>query len=64
MHGANVFLDGDILEGHKRLGLGLETKSSLVDLSTNYYQGLTRMKIVDGIAVSYTHLTLPTICSV
>ena len=47
MYGANVFLDADILEGHKRLGLGLETKSSLVDLSTNYYQGLTRMKIVD-----------------
>ena len=47
MHGANVFLDGDILEGHKRLGLGWETKSSLVDLSTNYYQGLTRMKTVD-----------------
>ena len=47
MYGANVFLDGDILEGHKRLGLGLETKSSLVDLSTNYYQGLTRMKTVD-----------------
>ena len=49
MYGANVFLDADILEGHKRLGLGLETKSSLVDLSTNYYQGLTRMKTVDGI---------------
>ena len=48
MYGANVFLDADILEGHKRLGLGLETKSSLVDLSTNYYQGLTRMKTVDG----------------
>ena len=47
MYGANVFLDADILEGHKRLGLGLETKSSLVDLSANYYQGLTRMKIVD-----------------
>ena len=47
MYGANVFLDADILEGHKRLGLGLETKSSLVDLSTNYYQGLTRMKTVD-----------------
>ena len=48
MHGANVFLDGDIFEGHKRLGLGWETKSSLVDLSTNYYQKLTRMKVVDG----------------
>ena len=48
MHGANVFLDGDIFEGHKRLGLGWETKSSLVDLSTNYYQKLTRMKAVDG----------------
>ena len=47
MYGTNVFLDADILEGHKRLGLGLETKSSLVDLSTNYYQGLTRMKTVD-----------------
>ena len=49
MYGANFFIDGDLLEGHKRLGLGLETKSSLVDLSTNYYQGLTRMKTVDGI---------------
>ena len=48
MHGANVFLDGDIFEGHKRLGLGWEAKSSLVDLSTNYYQKLTRMKVVDG----------------
>ena len=48
MYGANVFLDGDIFEGHKRLGLGWETKSSLVDLSTNYYQKLTRMKVVDG----------------
>ena len=48
MHGANVFLDGDIFEGHKRLGLGWETKSSLVDLSTNYYQKLTSMKTVDG----------------
>ena len=48
MHGANIFLDGDIFEGHKRLGLGWETKSSLVDLSTNYYQKLTRMKVVDG----------------
>lgn len=48
MHGANVFLDGDIFEGHKRLGLGWETKSSLVDLSTNYYQKLTSMKVVDG----------------
>ena len=48
MHGANIFLDGDIFEGHKRLGLGWETKSSLVDLSTNYYQKLTRMKAVDG----------------
>ena len=48
MHGANVFLDGDIFEGHKRLGLGWETKSSLVDLSTNYYHKLTSMKVVDG----------------
>ena len=48
MYGTNFFIDGDLLEGHKRLGLGLETKSSLVDLSTNYYQGLTRMKTVDG----------------
>ena len=40
MHGANAFLDGDIFEGHKRLGLGWESKSSLVDLSTNYYQKL------------------------
>ena len=48
MHGANAFLDGDIFEGHKRLGLGWESKSSLVDLSTNYYQKLTSMKVVDG----------------
>ena len=48
MYGANAFLDGDIFEGHKRLGLGYEVKSSLVDLSTNYYQAITRMKVVDG----------------
>ncbi len=48
MYGANAFLDGDIFEGHKRLGLGLETKASLLDLSINRYQKLTRMKVIDG----------------
>lgn len=48
MYGANAFLDADIFEGHKRLGLGLEAKASLLDLSINSYQKLTRMKVVDG----------------
>ena len=48
MFGANSFLDGDIFEGHKRLGFGLEAKGQLVDFSSNYYQGITRMEIVEG----------------
>lgn len=46
--GANTFLDGDLNKGHKRLGLGLEAKGSMLDLSLNNYQKITNMKTIDG----------------
>lgn len=46
--GANTFLDGDLNKGHKRLGLGLEAKGSMLDLSINNYQKITNMKTIDG----------------
>ena len=48
MLGANTFLDGDLNKGHKRLGLGLEAKGSMLDLSLNNYQKITNMKTIDG----------------
>ena len=48
MLGANTFLDGDLNKGHKRLGLGLEAKGSMFDLSFNNYQKITNMKTIDG----------------
>ena len=51
------------VEGHKHLFRDMETGAIL---NTNHEAGLgiKHAKVVRQKAVSYTHLTLPTICSV
>ena len=48
MWGVNSFLDGDLRHKHRRLGVGLEAKASLIDLYVNGYQKITNVVTVDN----------------
>lgn len=48
MFGANTFYDRDLTENHERLGLGLEAKASIVDITLNNYKKITDSKVIDG----------------
>ena len=48
MFGANAFYDQDIFEAHKRVGVGLEAKASILDFSFNKYAKATNQKIISG----------------
>ena len=50
MFGSNFFYDQDLTKNHKRLGLGLETKASMVNFNFNYYQKMTNQKIINATA--------------
>jgi len=48
MVGANFFYDQDLSEEHKRVGFGLETKASILDVSFNKYIKTTNQLVVNG----------------
>ena len=48
MVGANLFYDQDLSEEHKRVGFGLETKASILDISFNKYIKTTNQLVVNG----------------
>ena len=48
MFGANTFYDRDLVDGQSRLGLGLEIKGSILDVSLNNYRKISNSKIVNG----------------
>ena len=59
MFGINTFYDqdflaldfqesGNLLDGHKRIGFGLEGKAAMLDVNFNSYQKITNEQIVDG----------------
>ncbi len=48
MIGANFFYDQDLSEEHKRVGFGLETKASILDVSFNKYIKTTNQLVVNG----------------
>ena len=46
--GFNAFLDYDF-EGHARTSVGIEAKGSMLDLSANYYLGLSEIEKINGV---------------
>ena len=46
--GFNAFLDYDF-EGHARTSVGIEAKGSMLDLSANYYLGLSDIEKINGV---------------
>jgi len=48
MFGVNTFYDRDLVDGQSRLGLGLELKGSILDVSLNNYRKISNSKIVNG----------------
>ena len=48
MVGANFFYDQDLSEEHKRVGFGLETKASILDVSFNKYIKTTNQLVVNA----------------
>ena len=48
MLGANTFYDRDLTDGQSRLGLGVEIKGAIIDLTANSYRKITNSKIVNG----------------
>jgi len=48
MFGANTFYDRDLTEGQSRLGLGIEAKGSILDLTANSYTKISNSKVVNG----------------
>jgi len=48
MFGANTFYDRDLTEGQSRLGLGIEAKGSILDLTANSYTKISNSKVVNA----------------
>ena len=48
MFGANTFYDRDLTDGQDRLGLGIEAKGSILDLTANSYTKISNSKVVNG----------------
>ena len=48
MFGANTFYDRDLTDGQDRLGLGIEAKGSILDLSANSYTKISNSEVVNG----------------
>ena len=48
MFGVNTFYDRDLTENQERLGLGIEAKGSILDLTANSYHKLNNSEVVDG----------------
>jgi len=48
MFGANTFYDRDLTEGQDRLGLGIEAKGSILDLTANSYTKISNSEVVNG----------------
>ena len=49
MFGANTFYDRDLTDGQSRLGLGIEAKGSILDLTANSYTKISNSKVVNGV---------------
>ena len=48
MFGANTFYDRDLTDGQSRLGLGIEVKGSILDLTANSYRKISNSEVVNG----------------
>ena len=48
----------------RALGLRQTQVCERCDINSNYLSNIERARSIPSLAVSYTHLTLPTICSV
>ena len=48
MFGANTFYDKDLTDGQSRLGLGIEAKGSILDLTANSYTKISNSEVVNG----------------
>ena len=48
MFGANTFYDRDLTDGQSRLGLGIEAKGSILDLTANSYTKISNSEVVNG----------------
>ena len=48
MIGYNTFYDRDLTHGQDRLGLGIEAKSSILDLTANSYTKISNSEVVNG----------------
>ncbi len=48
MIGYNTFYDRDLTTGQDRLGLGVEAKGSILDLTANSYTKISNSKVVNG----------------
>ena len=48
MFGANTFYDRELKSGQSRLGLGIEAKGSILDLTANSYTKISNSKAVNG----------------
>ena len=48
MFGANTFYDRDLTDGQSRLGLGIEVKGSILDLTANNYTKISNSEVVNG----------------
>ena len=48
MFGTNTFYDRDLTDGQSRLGLGIEAKGSILDLTANSYTKISNSKVVNG----------------
>jgi len=48
MLGANTFYDRDLTDGQSRLGLGVEVKGAIIDLTANSYRKITNSEVVNG----------------
>ena len=48
MFGANTFYDRDLTDGQDRLGLGIEAKGSILDLTANSYTKISNSEVVNG----------------
>ena len=48
MFGANTFYDRDLTDGQDRLGIGIEAKGSILDLTANSYTKISNSEVVNG----------------
>ena len=48
MFGANIFYDRDLVVHHQRMSFGLEARASVLEFSTNWYDGITKEQTVSG----------------